>query len=38
MVPHLPVYSVHSVELTDLWLAASFAFNLFEGLEGFLAL
>lgn len=37
MVPRLPVYSVSSVELTDLWLAASFAFNLFEGFDGFLA-
>lgn len=32
------VYSVHPFELTDLWLAASFAFNLFEGFDGFLAL
>lgn len=31
----LPLYGL---ELTDLWLAASFAFNLFEGLDGFLAL
>lgn len=29
---------LHGLEMTDLWLAASFAFNLFEGFDGFLAL